>query len=229
MDGNRPRLIPLVPLVIAVVIVGTAILFCGSDSFSQSAATVVAIAKMNVGAPPADFQFARTGQGSESRWTVVSDPTSFSGQVIEQSSTDRTDYRFPLAIFNSIVAKNVDVSISFKPVAGRVDQAGGIALRVLDADNYYVVRANALEDNVRFYRLVKGRREQIDGANIKVAGNVWHTLGLKADGERFTIKFDGKILFTTSDKTFAGAGKIALWTKADSITRFEQISIDVLP
>lgn len=229
MDGNRPRLIPLVPLVLAVVIVATAILFCGSDGFSQSAATVVAIAKMDVGAPPADFQFARTGQGSESRWTVVSDPTSFGGQVIEQSSTDRTDYRFPLAIFNSIVAKNVDVSISFKSVAGRVDQAGGIAVRVLDADNYYVVRANALEDNVRFYRLVKGRREQIDGANTKVAGNVWHKLGLKADGERFTIKFDGKILFTTSDKTFAGAGKIALWTKADSITRFDQISIEVLP
>jgi hypothetical protein len=184
---------------------------------------------MEVGAPPADFQFARTGQGSESRWTVVSDPTSFGGQVIEQSSTDRTDYRFPLAIFNSIVAKNVDVSISFKPVAGRVDQAGGIAVRVLDADNYYVVRANALEDNVRFYRVVKRRREQIHGANTKVTGNEWHTLGLKADGERFTIKFDGKILFTTSDKTFAGAGKIALWTKSDSITRFDQIAIDVLP
>ena len=91
----------------------------------------------------------------------MSDPTSFSGRVIEQSSTDRTDYRFPLAIFNSVVAKNVDVSLKFKPVAGRVDQAGGIAVRVLDADNYYVVRANALEDNVRFYRVVKGRREQI--------------------------------------------------------------------
>ena len=105
--------------------------------------------------------------------------TSSGDRVIEQSSTDRTDYRFPLAIFEPIVAKNVEVSISFKPVAGRVDQAAGIAVRVADADNYYVVRANALEDNVRFYRVVKGRREQIDGANTKVAGNVWHTLGLK--------------------------------------------------
>ena len=221
--------ISLMLLVLAAVMIAGAIVFGGSDGFSQSAATVIAIAKMEVGAAPADFKFVRTGQGGEGQWTVVNDPTSFSGRVIEQSSTDRTDYRFPLAIFEPVVAKNVDVSISFKPVAGRVDQAGGIAVRVLDADNYYVVRANALEDNVRFYRLVKGRREQIDGANIKVAGNVWHTLGLKADGERFTIKFDGKILFTTSDKTFAGAGKIALWTKADSITRFDQISIDVLP
>jgi glycosyl hydrolase family 59 (putative galactocerebrosidase) len=229
MDGDRPGLFPPILLVLGVVIVATAIVFCGSDGFSQSAATVIPIAKMDVGARPVDFQFARTGQGSESQWTVVTDPTSFSGRVIEQTSTDRTDYRFPLAIFNSIVAKNVDVSISFKSVAGRVDQAGGIAVRVLDADNYYVVRANALEDNVRFYRVVKGRREQIHGANTKITGNEWHTLGLKAEGDRFTIKFDGKTLFTSSDKTFASAGKIALWTKADSITRFDQISIDVLP
>jgi hypothetical protein len=91
------------------------------------------------------------------------------------------------------------------------------------------VRANALEDNVRFYRVVEGRREQVAGANTKVASNEWHTLGLKADGDVFTIEFDGKTLFTTTDKTFAGAGKIALWTKSDSVTRFDQISIDVLP
>jgi glycosyl hydrolase family 59 (putative galactocerebrosidase) len=228
MDENRRHPFSLILLILAAAMIAGVIVFPASDGFSQ-AATVIAIAKMEVGAAPADFKFARTGQGSGSQWTVVLDPTAFSGRVIEQSSTDLTDYRFPLAIFEPVVAKNVDVSVSFKSVAGRVDQAGGIAVRVLDADNYYVVRANALEDNVRFYRLVKGRREQIDGANTKVAGNVWHNLGLKADGERFTIKFDGKILFTTSDKTFAAAGKIALWTKADSITRFDQISIDVLP
>jgi hypothetical protein len=115
---------------------------------------------------------------------------------------------------------------SSKPVAGRVD---GIAVRVVDADNYYVVRANALEDNVRFYRVVKGRREQIDGVNTKVASNEWHSLGLKAQGEQFTIEFDGKTLFTTTDKTFTGPGRIAVWTKADSVTRFDQIAIDVLP
>lgn len=229
MDGNRPHPFSLIVLIVAAVTIAGANVFGGSEGFSQSAATVIAIAKMEVGAAPADFGFARTGQGGQGQWTVVSDPTSFSGRVIEQSSTDRTDYRFPLAIFNSVVAKNVDVSVKFKPVAGRVDQAGGIAVRVLDADNYYIVRANALEDNVRLYRVVKGRREQIDGANTKVTGNEWHTLGLKAEGERFTITFDGKMLFTAADKTLAGAGKIALWTKADSITRFDQIAIDVLP
>jgi hypothetical protein len=233
MHGSRPDLIQLRQMILAAVIVTglivAGLVLCSVDGFSQSAATVISIGRMDIGSPPSDFQFARTGQGPLGKWIVVNDESSFGGRVIEQSSTDRTDYRFPLAIFDPIVAKNVDLSLKFKPVAGRVDQAGGIAVRVADADNYYVVRANALEDNVRFYRVVRGRREQIDGINIKVSSNEWHSLGLKAQGDRFTIEFDGKTLFTTTDKTFAGAGKIALWTKADSVTRFDQIAIDVLP
>jgi hypothetical protein len=228
MDGNRRQPFSLIFLILVAVMIAGVIAFGGSEGFSQSAATVIAIAKMDVGAAPADFKFGRTGQGGQGQWKVVSDPTSFSGRVIEQTSTDRTDYRFPLAIFESVAAKNVAVSVRFKPVAGGVDQAGGIAVRVLDADHYYVVRANALEDNVRFYRVVKGRREQIHGVNTKVTGNEWHTLGLKAEGERFTIEFDGKTLFASPDKTFAGPGKIALWTKSDSIARFDQLAISVL-
>jgi len=225
----RQSILTAVIITGAVAILTGVILWPAADGFSQSAAIAISIAKMDVGSSPAGFQFARTGQGDLGRWIVVSDETSFAGRAIEQSSTDRTDYRFPLAILDSVIAKNVDVSLKFKPVGGRVDQAGGIAVRVLDGDNYYVVRANALEDNVRFYRVVKGRRQQIDGVNTKVTGGEWHSLGLKAQGERFTIEFDGKTLFTTSDKTFAGAGKIALWTKSDSVTRFDQIAIDVLP
>ena len=236
MHGSRPDLFQLRQLIFAAVIITGAIailagitLCSASHGFSQSAAITIAIAKMELSSPPVGFQFARTGQGDLGRWIVVSDETAFAGRAIEQSSTDRTDYRFPLAIIDSAAAKNVDVSLKFKPVAGHVDRAGGIAVRVIDADNNYVDRANALEDNVRFYRVVKGRRQQIDGVNTKVTSGEWHSLGLKAHGDRFTIEFDGKTLFTTSDTTFAGAGKVALWTKADSITRFDQIAIDVLP
>jgi hypothetical protein len=228
MHGKKADFFTIV-FVLAALVAAGCLATSGSDAFSQSAATVIAIAQMEIGKPPAGFKFARTGQGGPSQWTVSDDSTSFEGRVIEQSSSDRADYRFPLAIVESIVAKNVEVSVSFKSVAGQVDQAGGIAVRVADADNYYVVRANALEDNVRFYRVAKGRREQLHGVNIKVAGNQWHTLGIKAQDDRFTIEFDGKTLFATSDKTFSGAGKIALWTKSDSITRFNQIAIDVLP
>lgn len=201
----------------------------GVSSLAQGGMTMVEIAKMTPGAPPAEFDFARTGQGTVGQWVVVADASAQDGRAIEQSSTDRTDYRFPLAIYRAVSAQNLEVTLRFKAVAGRVDQAGGIALRLIDADNYYVVRANALEDNVRFYRVVKGRREQLEGANLKVASNQWHQLGLKAEGDRFAITFNGKQLYVATDKTFTAAGKVALWTKADSVTRFDQIRINTLP
>ena len=206
-----------------------AIVCAGSAGFTQTGAIMIAIDKMTVGAPPAGFVFARTGQGGPAQWAVAADATAAGGRAIEQTSTDTTDYRFPLAIYQPVSAANVDVVLRFKPVAGKVDQAGGVAIRLSDADNYYVVRANALEDNVRFYRVVKGRREQMEGANTKVTANEWHQLGLRAEGERFTVTFDGKQLFTVTDRTFAAAGKVALWTKADSVTRFDRIEIKTLP
>jgi len=143
--------------------------------------------------------------------------------------TDRTDYRFPLAIHRSFSTKNIDASVRFKAVTGTVDQAGGIVVRLIDSDNYYAARANAMEDNVRFYRVVKGRRQEIMGANLPVTANEWHALGLKAKGDSFIVSFDGQALFTTKDQTFADTGKFALWTKADSITRFDQIKLTTLP
>jgi Galactocerebrosidase, C-terminal lectin domain len=200
-----------------------------SMALAQQGAVMIAIEQMDVGKVPTGFDFARTGQGGPGQWIVVSDATASGGRAIEQASTDRTDYRFPLAIYQAFEAKDLEVSVRFKPIAGRVDRAGGIALRLIDPNNYYVVRANALEDNVRFYRLVKGKREQLEGANIKVSANEWHTLSLKAERERFTVTFDGKQLYTASDGTFAAAGKVALWTKADSVTRFDRIEIQTLP
>jgi len=140
-------------------------------------------------------------------------------------SKDRTNYRFPLAVYKSYFGKDVEVSVRFKTVAGTVDQAGGIAVRLSTPDDYYVARANALEDNVRFYRVVKGKREQLASANAKVEPNQWHTLALTAEGDRFTVSFDGKALLSAQDGTFADSGKVALWTKADSVTYFDTISI----
>jgi len=195
----------------------------------QTEATMIKLDKASVGSLPSDFDSWHTGQGGPAQWIVVADQSAEDGLAIEQTSTDRTDYRFPLAIYKPVSARNVEVVLRFKPVAGTIDRAGGIAVRLTDPDNYYVVRANALEDNVRFYRVVKGRREQLAGADLKVTANEWHTLGLRAEGDRFTISYDGKTLYSASDATFADAGKIALWTKADSVTRFDRISITPLP
>ena len=190
---------------------------------------MVSLEHMTIGSRPAGFTFARTGQGGEGEWTVTADPTATAGRAIEQVSTERTDYRFPLAIHDSFSAANLNVEIRFKAVAGKVDQAGGVAVRLMDPDNYYVVRANALEDNVRFYRVVRGRREQLEGANLKVTLNEWHVLALRAEGDRFTVTYDGKTLFSATDNTFREAGGVALWTKADSVTRFDRLALTPLP
>ena len=229
MDGSRPLDFPSIKQILAATTLACALACADSAGFSQTGAIMIAIDKMTVGAVPAGFEFARTGQGRPSQWSVVADATATGGRAIEQTSTDTTDYRFPLAIHRERSAANIDVAVRFKAVAGTVDQAGGIAIRLSDPDNYYVVRANALEDNVRFYRVLKGRREQLEGANLKVTPNEWHRLGLRAEGERFTVTFDGKPLFTATDRTFAGPGRVALWTKADSVTRFDQIEIRALP
>ena len=104
---------------------------------------------------PEGFRMARTGQGAPAAWSVVDDASVPAGRVLAQTSTDQTDYRFPLAIYDGVSAKDVEVTVRFKAVAGRVDRAGGIAVRLTDADNYYVLRANALEDNVNFYHVVQ--------------------------------------------------------------------------
>ncbi len=215
------------PLVFLVTLaIGGALVPAISDA--QKAQTQVDVAAMQPGIAPPRFTFWRTGNGAAAEWQVIADPTAAGQKAIAQTSRDTTDYRFPLAVYQPISAKNVDVVVRFKPVAGTVDQAGGIAIRLTTPDDYYVVRANALEDNVNFYRVVKGRRSQIKGFETKVAGNQWHTLGLRAEGERFTMSFDGKTLFTVEDKTYADAGKVALWTKADSVTHFDVISITPL-
>jgi len=175
------------------------------------------------------FTTGRTGQGAAAEWSVMADPTAAEGRALAQVSTDHTSYRFPLAIYEPYNGKNVEVSIRFKPLAGTVDQAGGIAVRLRTPDDYYVVRANALEDNVRFYRMVKGKREQLASANVKVSTNSWHTLALRAEGDRFTVFYDGKELLAARAATFAGTGTVALWTKADSVTYFDTIAVTPLP
>ena len=209
-----------------VMMIGGALLT--DTAHAQQATTQINIAAMRPGTAPAGFEFTLTGGGPVSAWKVVADPTAAAQKAIAQISTDRTDYRFPLAVYEPLLARNVDVIVRFKPVGGTVDQAGGIAVRLASPDDYYVVRANALEDNVRFYRVVKGSRQQIQGANLKVAANQWHTLGLRAEGDRFTVSFDGKPLFTAQDSTFVSPGKVALWTKADSVTHFDTIAITPL-
>jgi len=122
--------------------------------------------------------------------------------------------------------------MKFKAIAGSEDRAAGIVWRARDANNYYVVRANALEDNVVLYKTVKGVRSSLDivgrkggyGVNTPVPANAWHTLRIDFKASRFAVSFNGKQLFEVEDSAFADAGKVGLWTKADSVTLFDEVT-----
>jgi hypothetical protein len=183
------------------------------------------IARMPPGATPPGFADALTGQGGAVHWRVLNDPSASALKVIAETSRDTADYRFPICVYDKFSGKDVEVLIRFKAVDGTVDQAAGIIVRVQDADNYYVARANALEDNVRLYKVVDGVRRQIAGKNIEVSSGVWHTLALKVEGDALEVSFDGACVIEARDQTFAQPGKVGLWTKADSLTHFGEIEI----
>src|SRR5215207_8390320 len=181
------------------------------------------------GAQPPGFAFALTGGGGPVRWSVLEDPTSPAGpKVLAETSRDRTSDRFPLAILEGMEARDVALSVRFRPVSGTVDQAAGLVARLRDPRNYYIARANALEDNVRLYRVVGGRRVQFAGTDVRVPRDRWQALSLRVEGDRLAVALDGRVLFAATDRTFAEAGRVGLWTKADSLTHFDGLEVDAL-
>ncbi|HYF21344.1 MAG TPA: hypothetical protein VEA40_26010 [Ramlibacter sp.] len=131
-----------------------------------------------------------------------------------------------MALLDGLQLRDVALTVRFRPVDGRIDQAAGLVLRCRDARNYYIARANALEDNVRLYRVVDGRRIQFAGSNVPVGKDRWQALGLRVEGDRFAVTFEGRTLFTATDRTFTGPGRIGLRTKADSLTHFDGLEAE---
>ncbi len=175
---------------------------------------------------PSRFHGALTGQGARAEWVVKPDPTAPSGSnVFAQVSADKTDYRFPVAIADDGSFQDLELSAKFKAMSGEIDQAAGMVFRLKDANNYYIVRANALENNYRLYRVVNGKREQIAGANLPVSSGEWHELSIVCIGNSITCYFDGEKKIEAGDDTFSEAGKIGLWTKADSVTFFDDLKV----
>jgi hypothetical protein len=139
---------------------------------------------------------------------------------------------FPLLLRNDSSIKDGFIEVKFKALTGAEDRAAGVVWRAKDANNYYVVRANALEDNFVLYKTVNGVRRAIDivgrkggyGVSVPVPANAWHSLRIDFKGPRFTASFNGKQLFEVEDSTFTEAGKVGLWTKADSVTLFDEVT-----
>lgn len=178
---------------------------------------------------PAGFSFGKTGQGQAGHWVVQAESNAPSTpHVLAQLDPDDTDYRFPLAIADEPVLRDVRVAVRCKPVSGKVDQACGIVFRYQDDQNYYITRANPLEDNIRLYRVVNGSRQQFAGWNGPVRTGVWHELIAEARGDHFTVYWNGQEVIQADDQTFPSAGKVGLWTKADSIIYFDNLRVEWL-
>ncbi len=186
------------------------------------------------GTMPAKFHDALTGKGSRGQWAVKADPTAPSApNVFAQTSADKTSYRFPLAIADEGSFRDLDLSVRFKPISGTVDQAAGLVWRLKDANNYYIVRANALENNVVLYKVRDGKRTDLPvkgegrtyGKKARVPANQWSELRVVQTGNLAEVFLNGTKLYEVEDDTFKDAGKVGVWTKADSVTYFDDLRV----
>ena len=173
-----------------------------------------------IGAPPAGWACGVTGRGSP-KWTVEADSTAPSKpNVLKQSGTGT----FPWCAKKGVAIADGFVEVKFKPMQGSEDRVGGVMWRWKDGDNYYVARANALENNVSLYYTTRGSRQTIKYVDAPVQANQWHTLHVEFTGQRIKVSLDGKQYIDVEDAHIAGAGAVGVWTKADSITAFDDFS-----
>jgi hypothetical protein len=184
---------------------------------------------------PPGWTVAMTHNGAAPRWEIVRDESApRPPYVLAQLSRDGTAGRFPLAIWDAINIRDGEIGVTFKTVEGAVDQAAGIVWRYRDPNNYYIVRANALENNVVLYKVENGVRLSIApkglpsrsyGVKHEIPRRQWNNLKVAFQGSSFVVSYNGERLFETEDRTFTKAGKAGLWTKADSVTYFDEFTV----
>ena len=206
-------------LMTVVLLLGVASLLGAADDEPL----MVRFKKEDLGKTPAGWKADQTGKGEGSIWKVVADETapSKSGYVVAQTAEG------PSPVFNLCVAEkgkyqDVELSVAFKAIKGKIDQGGGMVWRYKDANNYYIARLNPLEDNYRVYKVIDGKRGQLDTAkDLKVKAGEWHTLKVVHKGNKIECFLDGKSILKAEDDAFKEAGQVGLWTKADAQTYFD--------
>lgn len=155
-------------------------------------------------------------------WGVQAEASAPSGGKVLRQTGALSDPDFPRVLAGGPIFTDFTVTVRCRPESGRIDRACGLMLRAKDSQNYFLTRANALENNVRFYKVVSGNRQQLASADLSVSSGEWHTLSAALRGTQVTVKWDGAQVLTSSDATFASGG-IGLWTKADSVTAFDDL------
>jgi len=175
-------------------------------------------------------QYVTGKKGENPNWKIIEDN---GNKVLAQLSEKNPNYHFNEIVFDGLTAKNIELSVKMKGVKGKMDQGGGFVWRFIDANNYYVVRANPLEDNVVLYKVENGKRTDLPvlgkgrtyGVDVEPLGDGWNTLKLEVIDNLFTVYLNGKQIFRVKDETFANEGKIGLWTKADAVSYFDDLHL----
>jgi hypothetical protein len=203
----------------------------GATVVVQGASRRVDFSDDAVGQPPKGFEFGYTAKtGAPGKWIVEAEGAN---KYLAQVDADNTRARFPVAVLSDISAADIDLSVRFRAISGRVDQAAGLVWRYRDQDNYYIVRANALEGNVVLYKVEDGKRTDLPvkgegrtyGKKAEVPAKQWSTLRVVANGRLFEVYFNDTKLYDVEDATFTHSGKVGVWTKADSVTQFDDLTI----
>jgi len=170
-----------------------------------------------------------TGIGRPAAWQALADPDGPSGWVLTETAADPADLRFPLCINEQAVLRDLDATLRFKPVSGVRARVAGFMFRAQSANDYYVVRASALEGSVRLYRMEKGKRRQIGGKEVPVESGKWHSLRVIVVNDRFEVMLDGESLFSATDRTLIQAGPMGVWSQADSVTHYGSLLVNPPP
>ncbi|MCK6499531.1 MAG: DUF1080 domain-containing protein [Nitrospira sp.] len=213
-------------------------LLSGSLGSAHAAELFLNFNAMNPGPIPAEFRPAVTGGGPASDWKLVSvdrpsalpalpgETTPMSREtVLAQMSSDSTDERFPLLIYEPTVFHDFTATLTFRTVSGRVEQMAGLAFRLQDPTNYYVLRASTLGRSFRFYKFVNGVRSDPIGPEVRIPLGEWHTLEVEAKGNTLQCRLNGKEAMPPINDTSFMKGKMAFWTKSDSVSQFRSLKV----
>jgi len=184
--------------------------------------------KCKAGVLPQGWETAMTGKGTPGKWVVTLEKTKTDeNKVLAQTSMKNYGYHFDMAVKKDSDFKDLTLTVKFKAIKGNEDRGGGPVWRYQDADNYYISRANPLEDNFRVYKVIDGNRQMLATINIKVTTGEWHTIRINNIDDHIQCYYDGKLYLDVHDSTFEH-GKIGLWTKADAVTYFDDLLVESL-
>ncbi|HYC76922.1 MAG TPA: hypothetical protein VEI02_04765 [Planctomycetota bacterium] len=210
-------------LLIPVALFGAACASGGGASRRAEARTGFEDAPL--GALPAGWTAGENqGTGKPARWTIEKDESAPKDPHVLTVRTENIEQTFNWCVFDDLVAKDVDVAVSLKPLDGHDDQGGGLMFRFQDANNYYLTRWNPLETNVRLYHVKDGKRTTLGDADVETTPG-WHRLAVTMQGTRIQVRLDDRALVEVHDSAFRDAGKVGLWTKADAVTSFDDFLV----